>query len=95
MSGLRVVSSSDCYNKAKKKYNDNIFGYVSTRLPFCILIHNKDGSKPKYKDDFAKLPITKKNEVIRYFSEHPKSEKVYFIDPTLPAIQPKYSKSKR
>lgn len=83
MSGLRVVDASSCRFSKTGFFKGNVFGFVSRKNPFGILSHNRKGKNNRYKEDFQKLPLKKKNEVIRFFEEHPNKDRVYLVDPTL------------
>ena len=81
LTGLRVVKSSRAYDYKKQRYRPSVHGYVDKELPLGVLKHNTKGENPRFVDDFSKLPITKKNEVIKYFNDHPKAQKVYLLEP--------------
>lgn len=81
LTGLRVRASNYAYDAKKKRYRPSVHGYVDKELPLGVLKHNTRGENPRFVDDFSKLPITKKNEVIKYFNDHPKAQKVYLLEP--------------
>ena len=81
LTGLRVRSRSNAYDYVKNRYRPSVHGYVDKELPLGVLKHNTKGENPRFVDDFSKLPITKKNEVIKYFNDHPKAQKVYLLEP--------------
>ncbi len=82
LTGLRVRPSSSAFDYKKQRYRPSVHGYVDKELPLGVLKHNTKGENPRFVDDFSKLPITKKNEVIKYFNDHPKAQKVYLLEPT-------------
>lgn len=92
LTGLRVRASNYAYDAKKKRYRPSVYGHVDREIPLGVLKHNTKGENPRFVDDFSKLPISKKNEVIKYFNDHPKAQKVYLLEP-LPGGKKKQTKA--
>ena len=67
LSGLKVRTADEVYNKKSKRYSSNVYGTVYRTFPHVVMKRNSEGKNPRVLCSFSSLPKVRQNEIFSFF----------------------------